>query len=73
MVSVHLGGQRDSEMSTYVLCTIDVPNFQKDDGEHLPGLVIFCGRGILSGEYALGEFAGEGIITLDDEVLCFRE
>jgi hypothetical protein len=65
-----LGGR---ETWTYVLCTTDVPNFQEDDGEHLPGLVRFCGRGILPGEHALGEFAGERIVTLDDEVLCFRE
>ena len=65
-----LGG---CETWTYVLCTIDVSNFQEDDGEYLPGLVLFCGRGILPGEHALGEFAGEGIVTLDDEVLYFRE
>ena len=57
--------------STYVLCSIDVSGLQEDDGEHLPGLVLFCGRGILPGEYALCEFAGEGVVALDDEILGF--
>ena len=54
---------------TYVFCTIDVPtsNFEEDNGENLPGLVLFCGRGIHPGKYTLVEFADEGMTTLDDE------
>ena len=59
------------EPSTYVLCTIDVPNLQEDDGEHLFRLVFLCGRDIFPDKYAFGEFTREWIITLDDEVLRF--
>lgn len=67
------GRQRKRKTSTYVLCIIDISDLQEDDCEHLPGLVPFCGGGIFPGEYAFGEFAGEGIVALDDEVLRFRE
>jgi hypothetical protein len=58
--------------NTCILGTIDVPNFQEDDSENLPGLVLFCGRGILPGEYALSEFACGGIITLDVRSSAFE-
>lgn len=59
--------------STYLLCIIDLPDLQEDDGEDFLCLVLFCGNGILPGEYALCELASEGIVALDDEVLRFRE
>ena len=60
-------------MTTYVLCSIDVSDLQEDDGEHFFCLVLFCGRGILSGEHTFGKFAGERVVALDDEILRFRE